>query len=124
MRSRIRTASFVGLFLLLAPAGREFQPALIAAGVSCESLSGLALTNARVTSATLVAPGAFVPPGGAGRGNAAQAFKLLPAFCRVAVTSNPVSDSDIKIEVWLPAAGWTGQFQGTGNGGGRCHIGE
>jgi feruloyl esterase len=117
MRQIACTACVVGTFLLLAPAGREFQPELMAAGASCESLSGLALTNAHVTSATMVAAGGFVPPGGPGPGNAAQQYAALPAFCRVAVTSNPVSDSDIKIEVWLPAAGWNGRFQGTGNGG-------
>jgi feruloyl esterase len=29
----------------------------------------------------------------------------------------PVPDSSIKIEVWMPAAGWNGRFVGTGNGG-------
>ena len=40
-----------------------------------------------------------------------------PAFCRVAATLRPTSDSDIKIEVWLPTAGWNGKFQAVGNGG-------
>ena len=31
--------------------------------------------------------------------------------------SLPRSDSDIKIEVWLPAASWNGKFQAVGNGG-------
>ena len=38
-------------------------------------------------------------------------------FCRVALTLKPSSDSDIQVEVWLPAAGWNGKFQGAGNGG-------
>ena len=29
----------------------------------------------------------------------------------------PTDDSDIKIEVWLPASGWNGKFQAVGNGG-------
>ena len=41
----------------------------------------------------------------------------LPAFCRVAVTLTPSADSDIKIEVWMPASGWSGKFQAVGNGG-------
>ena len=41
----------------------------------------------------------------------------LPPFCRVALTSKPTADSDIKIEVWLPASGWNGKFQAVGNGG-------
>jgi feruloyl esterase len=35
----------------------------------------------------------------------------------VAATLKPSSDSDIKIEVWLPAANWNGKFQAVGNGG-------
>ena len=42
--------------------------------------------------------------------------RALPAFCRVAATLKPSSDSDIKIEVWLPAADWNGKFQAVGNG--------
>ena len=41
----------------------------------------------------------------------------LPAFCRVAATLTPSRDSNIKMEVWLPAAGWNGKFMAVGNGG-------
>ena len=44
-------------------------------------------------------------------------FSQLPAFCRVAATLTPSADSDIKIEVWLPAVAWNGKFQAVGNGG-------
>jgi feruloyl esterase len=44
-------------------------------------------------------------------------YAALPAFCRVAATLNPSSDSDIKVEMWLPAAGWNGKLQAVGNGG-------
>jgi feruloyl esterase len=88
-----------------------------AAGASCESLAAFSVSNVTVTSATTVAPGAFMPPGGAGRGNAAQQYAALPSFCRVSATLKPSSDSDIKIEVWLPSSGWNGKFQGVGNGG-------
>jgi feruloyl esterase len=43
-------------------------------------------------------------------------FKSLPAFCRVAATLKPVSDSEIRIEVWMPASGWNGKLQSVGNG--------
>ena len=33
------------------------------------------------------------------------------------VTSKPSSDSDIRIEVWLPESGWNGKFQAVGDGG-------
>src|SRR5262249_52790760 len=46
-----------------------------------------------------------------------QQFSQLPAFCRVAATLTPSPDSDIKIEVWLPARAWNGKFQAVGNGG-------
>jgi len=86
-----------------------------AAGATCESLASLALPQAAITSAQTVAPGGFVPPAAGGRG--ANAFKALPSFCRVTATLTPTSDSDIKIEVWLPASGWNGKFQAVGNGG-------
>jgi feruloyl esterase len=35
----------------------------------------------------------------------------------VAATLRPTADSDIKVEVWLPIAGWNGKFQAVGNGG-------
>ena len=40
----------------------------------------------------------------------------MPAFCRVAATLTPSSDSEIKIEVWLPESGWNGNLQSVGNG--------
>src|SRR6202044_2625515 len=49
-------------------------------------------------------------------GNGAQ-FKSLPECCRVMATLTPSSDSDIKIEVWLPTSGWNNDFQAIGNGG-------
>ena len=42
---------------------------------------------------------------------------MLPAHCRIAATLAPSSDSDIKIEVWLPSEGWNGKYQAVGNGG-------
>ncbi len=40
------------------------------------------------------------------------------AFCRVKATLTPTPDSNIQIEVWLPAkAGWNGKLLGAGNGG-------
>ena len=89
------------------------QPAA-AASTSCESLTSLHLPDATITAAQTVASGAFTPPAGGGRGDA---FKSLPAFCRVAATLKPSTDSDIRIEVWLPASGWNGKFQAVGNGG-------
>ncbi|MEI9964916.1 MAG: tannase/feruloyl esterase family alpha/beta hydrolase [Caulobacteraceae bacterium] len=47
---------------------------------------------------------------------AAAGFRRLPAFCRIEATLKPSPDSDIKVEVWLPARGWNGKLVGIGNG--------
>jgi feruloyl esterase len=46
-----------------------------------------------------------------------------PAFCQVAATLKPTSDSNIRIEVWLPTSGWNGKFLGVGGGGFAGRIG-
>ena len=84
-----------------------------AASAPCESLSVLALPNATITLAETVEAGNFSSPA---PGDAAEAARALPAFCRVAATLRPSSDSDIKIEVWMPTARWNGKFQAVGNG--------
>jgi feruloyl esterase len=84
---------------------------------TCPGLAA-ALKSATGIRAEVVAPGKFSPPDSGRRGGArANAYDDLPEFCRVAVTLAPSSDSDIKVEVWLPAAGWNGKFQAVGNGG-------
>ncbi|KPL66941.1 feruloyl esterase [Erythrobacter sp. SG61-1L] len=90
-----------------------------AAAKDCSELVGLKLDKGKVTSAQLVAAGAFEQPAnpfGPPPGVANAAYKNLPAFCRVQATLTPTSDSDIKVEVWLPATGWNGKFVGIGNG--------
>src|SRR5262245_11451352 len=85
---------------------------------SCDSLAALVLTDTTVNMAQVVPAGHFSPPGGRGtEGRGANPYKDLPEVCRVAVTIKPTSDSDIKVEVWLPAKGWNGKFQAVGNGG-------
>jgi feruloyl esterase len=94
-----------------------------AAGTSCDSLLKLTLEHATVTRAELVAAGAFKAPGGGNAAQNADRFAKLPAFCRVAATLTPSADSDIKIEVWMPASGWNGKFEAVGNGGWAGTIG-
>ena len=79
----------------------------------CEDLSRLALPDIVIQSATAVPAGSFRLP--SSQANARPVN--VPAFCRVAGTIRPTSDSDIRFEVWLPASGWNGKFQGVGNGG-------
>jgi len=96
-------------------------PAVAAAANSCESLSSLSLPDTTITMATPVAPGALdLPAAGGAFAPAALtpvALKDLPAFCRVALTIKPTADSDIKVEVWMPASNWNGKFMAIGNGG-------
>lgn len=89
----------------------------------CERLASLSAANTRVTAASTVAAGGFSPPAqlgstiGGGPSGASIQFNHLPAFCRVTATLTPTSDSDIKIEVWMPVSDWNGKLQSVGNGG-------
>jgi feruloyl esterase len=85
------------------------------AQTACERLTSLSLPNTTITSAQAVAAGAFTPPGASA--NQAQAYRSLPAFCRVTATVKPTPSSDIRMEVWMPATGWSGTFQGNGSAG-------
>lgn len=77
----------------------------------CAALAQLSLPATTIDTAVEVAAGSFTPPG------AKSALAKLPAFCRVAGSIRPSSDSDIRFEAWLPVSGWNGKFQGIGNGG-------
>ena len=102
--------------LLAALAGLAQPSPIAAAGSSCDDLRSLTLASGQVDAAKIVAPGAFVPPTTTGAGSR-QAYAALSSFCRVSATLRPSADSDIKIEVWLPAAGWNSKLQAVGNGG-------
>ncbi len=107
MRIQTLTLSFVALAL----------PGIAA---TCDSLASLKLQDATITSAAVVAPGAFQVPsadGKGGKGKGPNPYAALPSFCLVTATLTPSKDSDIKVEVWLPAAGWNGKYQAVGNGG-------
>ena len=73
---------------------------------SCEQLASTTLPNATVAAARWYPAGEFT---------SGRTFQI-PAFCRFMVTARPTSDSDIKVEVWLPDA-WNGKLLGTDNGG-------
>lgn len=77
---------------------------------SCERLASLALPGSTITRAQTVSAGASVE------------FGDLPAFCRVAATLRPSTDSEIKMEVWLPVENWNGKLQAVGNGAGNGAI--
>lgn len=88
-----------------------------AAAAPCEELRSLTVSNVDVSKAEVVAPGAFLPPGAGDNPALAASYRSLPSFCRIAATLEPTSDSEIKVEVWLPVGIWNGKFQAVGNGG-------
>ena len=80
----------------------------------CEQLKMLKLTGMAITLAESKAAGPLQNPGNP----AAAAAQMLPSYCRVAASLKPTSDSDIKMEVWLPtSAAWNGKFEAVGGGG-------
>ncbi len=81
-----------------------------AAARPCENLGSLKLSDTTITVAQSIPAGNYTAPNG-------EVFKNMPAFCRVAATLTPTSDSEIGIEVWMPESGWNGKFEGVGNGG-------
>jgi feruloyl esterase len=94
----------------------------------CDRLKSLTISDTTFTSVETVPAGPYRPPAPTGRGPAAPPAAqpagrgapqplLLPAYCRVAATLRPSSDSDIKMEAWLPVENWNGKFQMVGNGG-------
>jgi feruloyl esterase len=81
---------------------------------TCEGLRKLIMPLTTINSADRVRAGNFTPPGATGPN---AVLKNLPAFCRVTLTVAPTSDSDIKVEVWLPLTGWNNKYEAVGNGG-------
>jgi pimeloyl-ACP methyl ester carboxylesterase len=84
--------------------GAAAMMAAFAAGAAedCGKLTAMKLSHASVT--------------GAEQASTEGAAKI--AYCRVRATSKPSSDSDIRIEVWIPlGAAWNGKFEQVGNGG-------
>src|SRR5688572_4410360 len=90
-----------------------------ASAATCESLLTLRLANTTITSAQASVPGPLTVSG-----PNPDVLRNLPAFCRVTATLTPTPDSDIKVEVWLPApraegapgtTAWNGKLQSVGN---------
>lgn len=81
----------------------------------CAALNALTLPEVTSIHAEEVTSGKFKPPTGA-------EFTELPHFCRVLAEASAAEGSHIRIELWIPSAGWNGKFLGTGNGGGAGKI--
>src|SRR5882757_317662 len=76
----------------------------------CAALMKLALADTSITSPKAANAGPF-------KSEALPIEVPVPAACRVQGRISPSPDSDIRFEVWLPLAGWTGRMYGAGNGG-------
>ena len=113
----MKIAPLLGLAAVLAFGGFAATPAAVpSALIACDGLGQASLANATILSAAAVPAGAFTPPG-PGNASAANVYKALPAFCRVTARLTPTPDSDIRVEVWLPLAGWNRKVLAAGNGG-------
>ena len=80
------------------------------AAARCAALARLTLPDTTVSSATLV-------PARPTRTNVAGETPGYRSFCRVVARVRSEPGSDIGVELWLPAEGWTGVFLGNGSGG-------
>jgi len=91
----------------------------VSATSSCEGLVSLALPHAHVTAAQSVTGGTFNTPPGCTTGIPGCTTDTgLPAFCRVAGTATPTSDSIINFEVWIPTDdSFNGKYEQLGCGG-------
>lgn len=113
---RIALYLVASLLLLAGAVGAAAQPS--SSGEACQKLASVAVPNATVTTATVVAAGTFIAqPSPFTAADLSGLYKALPAFCRVVAHAKPTADSDIAIEVWMPLAGWNGKLRGLGNGG-------
>ncbi|WP_213979090.1 tannase/feruloyl esterase family alpha/beta hydrolase [Sphingomonas sp. dw_22] len=122
MIDRIRRTAIIGALSLGAAASQPVpgnaqaypftQPDL--ARQACERLNDLHLPKVQITSATLMPAGAFPEAEPTVAGTVAVA---LTAHCEVKAVARPASDSEIGIEIWLPAEHWNGKYEQTGNGG-------
>lgn len=94
------------LTLALAPARAFADPQ------PCEGLRSLKLPDTTITAATAVPAGDFTPPAPPEARNAPRPISV-PEFCRVQLTVAPA----IRVEVWMPASGWNGNFEAVGGNG-------
>jgi len=109
MMSLRRSHRAAALTTLVVAGGLLPAPSL-AADSPCDALRLPVGMRGEILQRQVVSAGAFQPEGG-------PALQGLPAFCRVVAALHPVPQSDIRIEVWLPLAGWNSRFLGVGNGG-------
>ena len=109
VRSTVLWATVVATVVLMPPHVAA-QTSVDAA--ACEGLASLSLPYTAITAAEHIGAGMYTPPPGT-----SGDFDGLPAFCRVAATVAPTAQSEIKMEIWMPATNWSGTFEGRGSSG-------
>jgi feruloyl esterase len=93
-----------------AKAASDRAPAPDAMAARCQALGDLRLADTSIVSATFV-------PAKATETTVVGETPGYRSFCRVVARVRSAPDSDIGVEIWLPAEGWAGVFHGNGNGG-------
>jgi hypothetical protein len=111
-----RSSTSVSLLALGVFATSMGMAAPVPHNTPCESLLQLKLPDTTVTIAKLETSETYHPPAWDEPGPPAPSTKDLPSFCRVTADIRPTADSEIKIELWMPASGWNSKFMGIGNG--------
>jgi feruloyl esterase len=91
----------------------------VAAEDACSRLMGIKVPGVTIILAQTNAAGTFAGPPVAPftSRDLTAPYKNVPTFCRVVAVAKPSADSEIRIEVWMPAADWNGKLQGLGDGG-------
>jgi feruloyl esterase len=106
-----------GLWMVVTVATSCLWATAAAAATPCEAMSSRAIAGGAITRARVVAAGALTVPGPPATPQTQALYARLPELCRASLTMTPTVDSEIRVEVWLPAAEWNGKFQAVGNGG-------
>ena len=100
MKRVVQAVAALALLVLVAPLWAS----------DCAGMQAVRLAHTTIVRAEIVSAGSFTPDGG-------KPLTDLPPFCRVTAVAKPSDDSDIVIEIWMPASGWNHRLEGTGNGG-------
>lgn len=84
---------------------------------SCSALTKNQYPNVTITAAIFLNdPQGFLPPKTPGMFGTPAGLKVSAPFCRVIGHIEPVRDSHIEFEVWLPpASNWNGKYLAVGN---------
>jgi feruloyl esterase len=105
------------LWLFFAAALAAIAASPVAAEESCADLAKQKYANVTITSAIFMNdPLGFIPPKTPGMFGTPPGLKVDKPFCRVTGFIEPVRDSHIGFEVWLPPApDWNSRYLAVGN---------